>query len=101
MVKELKKFYSSNPKQYWPNMVVDFEKYLISYVSKSSGKAHTLELFPDNAIGLYATKPEEKRNIVLLFACLLGNFLSVVVVLRPMLLKYFGVKSSKVDMFKL
>jgi len=95
MIKELKNFCSSNPKQYWPNIIVDFEKYLISYASKK------LELFPDNAVNLYATRPEEKDNIVLLFACLLGNFLSVASVMRPILLRYFGVTTSKVDMFKL
>ncbi len=100
MVSELKSFCSSNPKQYWPNMVVDFEKYLISYVSRNGSK-ESLELFPDNAVCLYVTKPEEKDNIVLLFACLLGNFLTVARVVRPMLLNYFGVNSSKVDMFEL
>lgn len=100
MVNELKSFCSSNPKQYWPNMVVDFENYLISYVAKKGSK-ESLELFPDNAVGLYATKPEEKDNIVLLFACLLGNFLTVARVVRPMVLNYFGVGSSKVDMFEL
>lgn len=100
MINDLKSFCSSNPKQYWPNMVVDFENYLISYVTKKDNK-ESLELFPDNAVGLYATKTEEKDNIVLLFACLLGNFLTVARVVRPMLLSYFGVGSSKVDMFEL
>ncbi len=100
MVNELKRFCSSNPKQYWPNILVDFENYLISYVAKN-GSSESLELFPDDAIGLYATKPEEKDNIVLLFACLLGNFLTVARVVRPMLLKYFAVGTSKVDMFEL
>lgn len=100
MVNELKSFCSSNPKQYWPNMVVDFENYLISYIAKNEGK-ETLELFPDNAIGLYTTRPEDKDSIVLLFASLLAHFLTVARVVTPRLLKYFGVSSSEVDWFEL
>ena len=100
MINELKSFCSSNPKQYWPNLVVDFENYLISYIAKNSGQ-ESLEIFPDNAVGLYATKLEEKNNIVLLFASLLANFLTVARVVSPRTLEYFGVRSSKVDRFKL
>lgn len=93
MISELKSFCSSNPKEYWPNMMLDFEKYLVSYISNKDGNI-SLEMFPDESIGLYSTNPEEKDNIVLLFATLLGNFLSVAQVVRPLLLKYFCVEKS-------
>lgn len=95
MISCVKEYCAANPKLYWPNIIVDFGQYLISYLAEKAGR-ESLELFPDDAIGLYATRPEEIPNLVLLFACLLTNFLTVARVTRPMLLDYFGVKSSQI-----
>ena len=76
---------------FWPNIVIDFEKYLISYSTSNS-----LELFPDNAVALYVTKEEEVERIIPTFGALLANFLTVVRVIRPMLFDYLDLKSSNV-----
>lgn len=103
MIDELKSYCSTHPKEHWPNLIVDFESYLISYVRATDQveNPHQLFLFPDEAVGFYATKLEERDNIVLLFASLLGDFLTVARVVRPQMLNYFGVRSSEVDIYPL
>ncbi|MCD4786481.1 MAG: hypothetical protein K8T10_21860 [Candidatus Eremiobacteraeota bacterium] len=105
MLNELKDYCASSHKQYWPNIIVDFENYLISYfnfvVSNQSTRALASEpdLFPDKADGFYYTTEAEKKNIVLLFACLLINFLTVVRVVRPFVLDYFGMRMTQKNIY--
>ena len=94
MVDELNAYFTSNPKQYWPNLIASFDQYLIGYATPT-----TLELFPDDANQLYATDETEVDRIIPTFGALIANFLSVAKVVRPMYLAYIGVQKSSARRF--
>ena len=94
MVDELSKYFKEEPSQYWPNLIVNFNQYLISYV-KSGPERPVLQSFPDNTSQIYETKPEEKDKILMQFVSLLLDFLSYARVVRPMILDYFKMTNSQ------
>lgn len=82
------------PIRYWPNVYVAAKDFLVSYHLGPGDEP--LQPFPDGAVGFYVTSSEEKDRVVLLFSMLLLNVLSVVKIVRPIILQYMGIKSSKV-----
>jgi hypothetical protein len=95
--KELENYCSSRPQRFWPNIIVDFEKYLISYYSEHP--LFGLSLFPDMADQWYSTIPEASDRVILLFACyLVSQLASFKNKNTPDLLEYFGVKEIRAKM---
>lgn len=97
MYKELLDYCSSRPRSHWPNIIVEFERYIISYYEKTPVEGSTL--FPDNAESWYTTSDSQQGIIILLFACYL---IQQLVALRdryaPDLLEYFGLSEIQVDL---
>ena len=91
----LEDYCKEKPIRYWPNVYVAAKDFLVSY---HLGPEHgPLRPFPDGAVGFYVTRSEEKDRVVLLFSMLLWNVLSIVKIVRPMILDYTGIKSSKIN----
>lgn len=94
LVGELRAYYSTNPRKFWPNLIASFDQYLIGYIRDSS-----LDLFPDGATQLYVTAESEIDRIIPTFGAVIANFLTVAKVVRPMYLKYLGVSQSQTRSF--
>jgi hypothetical protein len=96
MYEELVNYCSSRPRSLWPNVIVDFENYLISYFNKGM---HRTTLFPDNADEWYTTSESQQDVIILLFTCYLAaQLISFKKRHAPDLLEYFGVKETEVSL---
>ena len=83
------------PIRYWPNTYIAAKDFLVSY--HLGPESAPLRPFPDGAVGFYVTDSKEKDRVVLLFSTLLLNALSIVKIVRPIILEYMGVKTSKVN----
>jgi len=93
MIGELRSHFASTPRSTWPNLVVSFDQYLISYSKQNS---RDLQLFPDGANEVYATSPTERDRIIPTFGALVANFLSIAKIVRPLLLTYLGTQHSQI-----
>jgi hypothetical protein len=91
MYNELANFCSTRPQSHWPNFIIDFEKYLISYYGKRPFVGATP--FADLADEWYVTADSQRDKIIPLFTCyLISQLVATKTKNAPNLLDYFGVK---------
>jgi len=80
----------THPKTVWPNLYCDYERFLISY----EDAAH-LNPSPMDARKMYCTDPSETPNLLLLFVCILADFVNQAHVARANYFEYGGIGATR------
>jgi hypothetical protein len=90
LIDELQTWQAATPRQVWPNIYCDYERFVISYETQTLG----LTTSAMDATNMYCTEPEEEQNVLVLFAALLAAFVNEAHVARPQYLSYAGIETT-------
>jgi hypothetical protein len=85
----LQNFNSNNPRKVWPNLFCDFKRMLISYRTPEGLYPSAME-----ANSLYYTEDSEIKDLLLLFYCILANFVEEAHVTRPNYFSYGSIAKT-------
>jgi hypothetical protein len=89
LISGIQRFNASSPIQHWMNLFCAFNKIVISYETPNGLSPNPME-----ATSLYCTKDTEIPHLLLLFYCILGNFVNVAHVAKPNYFDYGSIPSS-------
>jgi len=87
MVAELQQFNKQNERRLWTNVIVNYNEFLIEYLSEHEGKKF-LAQDPMTAQKIILTGTSETPHIFALFVSILNNFLNMAHIARPNLFAY-------------
>ena len=88
----LQEWNASHPRTQWLNVLCSHESFLVSYETSANGGALITSAM--DADGMYCTADEEREHLLLLFFCLLANFLDEAHVARPNYFEYGGIEAT-------
>lgn len=95
-VKTLRQWNGNHVRSQWPNLVCWHQRFLISYEVPGA-----LQPNPMDATYLYCTEDTEAEHLLLLFFCVLAEFVQGAHVARVPYFEYGGVKSSQARYYAL
>jgi hypothetical protein len=96
LISHIQQYNASNPRQQWMNLFCDCRNFLISYERPGA-------LYPSamDATYLYCTEEIEKPDLLLLFYCILANFVDEAHVARPNYFAYGSISETKASFHEL
>ncbi len=91
LISQIQAYLKSHEPKVWPNLYCDWHRHIISYETTSNA----LSPAPMEAKYLYCTEESETPDLLLLFYCILADFIGKAHVARPIYFDYAAIKETK------
>ncbi|HLX06474.1 MAG TPA: DUF6602 domain-containing protein, partial [Thermoanaerobaculia bacterium] len=91
LVSQIQAYLKSHDPKVWPNLYCDWHRYIISYETTAPELAPS----PMEAKYLYCTEDEEIPDLLLLFYCILADFVGKAHVARPNYFDYASIGQTR------